>query len=168
MDLRDLRARRAFRLALALFALVALDTRAQAPMNFNPLPSCRVWDTRNPPGPNGGPKLNGNTTRCFPVIGTCGLPLGARAVVFNATAVSATDSGTLRFFPSGQVPRPSDPSLSFKVGTPASANGLIVPMMGASFMCVRVEMPLGSTGQVHSLTDTIGYYQGFPGSNTGG
>jgi hypothetical protein len=160
-------AHRAFRLAFAMAALAPSGALAQSPMDFNPLPMCRMWDTRNPPGPAGGPKLAANTVRCFPATGFCGLPVGAGAVVFNATAMSGTDSGTLRFFAAGQVPTPSSPSLSFKAGGTASASGLIVPMMGASAICVRVEMSPGSTGLVHSLTDSVGYYDRFARTNAG-
>lgn len=151
-------------LTLALVALWPMGTRAQAPMDFNPLPACRMWDTRNPPGPSGGPKLAANTIRCFPVSGMCGLPSVSRAIVFNAAAAAPTEGGTLRFFPDGQPPTPGHPSFSFKAGTTTSATGLVLRMMDASRICVRVEMPSGSTGLVHNLTDTVGYYDGPIGS----
>jgi hypothetical protein len=121
---------------------------------------CRLWDTRNPPGPLGGPKLGANTIRCFPVSGVCGVPNGARALVINAGAMGATDSGTLRFFASGTVPLPTSPALGFKPTVEASANGLIVAMAGSNQICVRTDMPQASVGNVHSMTDVIGYYAG--------
>jgi len=36
---------------------------------------CRVADTREAPGPSGGPELEAGTVRTFPVANTCGIPL---------------------------------------------------------------------------------------------
>jgi len=96
------------KLALAAMALSLTlpNVQAREPINFYPLPPCPVFDTRAPPGPNGGPKLNANTTRCFQVQGICGVPSFGCAASFHLTALEATDSGSIRIFPDGTVPAP--------------------------------------------------------------
>src|ERR1700681_2108515 len=71
------------------------------PYSFFPLTPCRVIDTRNPTGPQGGPALAANTVRSFTIIGinSCGVPTTAKAAAINITAIQASDSGDLRVFP---------------------------------------------------------------------
>ena len=57
---------------------------------------CRVADTRNPPGPSGGPPLSANTIRSFPVAGICGIPASAAGVAINIAVFAPTDGGDLR------------------------------------------------------------------------
>ena len=67
---------------------------------FFPITPCRVADTRiTPNGANAGPALVANAGRAFPIVGTCGIPATARAVVLNVTAVNATADGDLRHLP---------------------------------------------------------------------
>jgi hypothetical protein len=63
---------------------------------------CRVVDTRNPPGPFGGPALNG--TRDFNVLaGPCSVPGTSRAYSFNATVVPSGSLSFLTLWPAGQL-----------------------------------------------------------------
>jgi hypothetical protein len=144
-------------LATAALSLTPQGAQADQPLDFNPLPSCRLWDTQGPPGPSGGPKLNANTIRCFPVTGLCGVPTDARAASLNLTALLATDSGSIRAFPAGTAPGPTI-VLNFKANGPAVANGAVVGVGTSGFICVRVDMPKGSTGLVHLVGDVVGYY----------
>ena len=67
-----------------------------------PITPCRVADTRIAPnGANAGPALVANAGRAFPIVGTCGIPATARAVVLNVTAVNATADGAFAIFPTG-------------------------------------------------------------------
>jgi hypothetical protein len=152
------RTRRLLLPALALGAWPA-TALAQNPMGFVPLPPCRVWDTRTPPGPSGGPKLTANTERCFPVRGSCGVDATARAVVLNLTATAATDLGDFRAYPGpgGGTP-PLASVLNFLGDGAAGANNVIVPIGTDGRVCIRVDMPIGSVGQVHSIADTTGYF----------
>ncbi len=48
--------------------LVAGVAEPAGPFQFVPLTPCRIVDTRNPPGPTGGPALAANTQRSFPIV----------------------------------------------------------------------------------------------------
>src|SRR2546428_129180 len=89
-------------MALAL-TLAAADAAGQATgYNFFALAPCRVVDTRGAVGPTGGPKLQANTSRNFPIVGLCGVPTTAAAVAMNITIAEPTDFGDLRLSPAGQ------------------------------------------------------------------
>jgi hypothetical protein len=151
------RARRPLLVALAV-ALFAPAAMAQVgPLSFFPLTPCRAFDTRNPPGPSGGPKLGANTERCFPIRGACGVPSTAVAVVINLTSSASTDFGNLRAYPSG-TPAPLASVLNFLGDGVAIANGSIIPIGNDGRICLRVDMPPGSLGQVHAIGDVSGYF----------
>jgi len=85
---------------------------------------CRVVDTRNPPGPFGGPALNGS--RDFNVMaGPCAVPGTSKAYSFNATVVPSGGLGFLTLWPTGQV-QPFVSTLNSPDASVAS-NAAIVP-----------------------------------------
>jgi hypothetical protein len=149
--------------ALAL-GLVPSAAQAQTPMSFFPVSPCRLWDTRNPVGPTGGPAHNANTQRDFPVRGMCGVPTTAQAAVLNLTVTFGTlvnrDFGNMRAFPAGGT-LPSSSVLNWAVSDPAVANGaiLLLGSAGGNHITIRIDMPTGSIGQIHSLADVTGYFQ---------
>ncbi len=51
---------------------------AGPPLDFYTLSPCRVVDTRNPAGPQGGPALPAHASRTFTLAGQCGVPRGRR------------------------------------------------------------------------------------------
>ena len=60
----------------------------QSTLAFYPVTECRVFDTRNPNGPLGGPYLAGGIERDFPVLaGNCNIPSSAQAYSMNFTVV---------------------------------------------------------------------------------
>jgi hypothetical protein len=122
-----------------------------------PVTPCRLADTRNPPGPTGGPPLAANSSRTFPVAAACGIPADATAVALNATAVNATDLGNLRLFPAGQ-PVPTASSLNFVAGR-TRANNATVPLGAGGAVTVQCDMPPGSMGTSHLVLDAYGYYK---------
>ena len=94
-----------------------------------PLTPCRVVDTRNSDGPLGGPFLDGNSERDFPVLDSSCIPQGATpsAYSFNVTAVphpSGSDLGYLTIWPQGET-RPVVSTLNNPTGT-IVANAAIV------------------------------------------
>jgi hypothetical protein len=139
---------------------VAAAHAQSGPLSFFPLTPCRVVDTRNAPGPQGGPKLNANTERSFPILGTCAVPNTAAAVVFNVTTTASTDFGDIRIFPDG-TPLPLASVVNFLGDNVAVANGAIIPVTaaGPNHVRVRVDMPALSAGQVHLVLDVTGYFQ---------
>jgi hypothetical protein len=138
------------------------SAQAQGPLSFTPVQPCRIVDTRGPVGATGGPKMNANQTRDFPILGACTLPGTAVAVVFNVTIVAPTANGNLRMFPAGTA-APVASIVNFATGDGPTANGAIIPM-GVSVppgnhVSVRNDMPGSTTGQVHVVIDTNGYFQ---------
>ncbi len=105
------------------FQLPASDT-----LQFYPLESCRVVDTRNAKGDLGGPPLQGAQERDFPVLSSnCRIPSSAQAYSMNFTVVPVGDEplGYLTVWPAGQ----SQPVVSTLNNPTATivANAAIVP-----------------------------------------
>lgn len=58
----------------ALLFLLCTPVFAQTGQLFYPITPCRLVDTRQPNGPLGGPVMNANTTRAFPLMSSsCGM-----------------------------------------------------------------------------------------------
>ncbi len=104
-------------------------TPAPAPsaLAFYPLTPCRVIDTRNPNSDLGGPYLQGQQERDFPVLEAtaCNIPSTAQAYSMNFTVVPRGALGYLSVWPKGQ-PRPVVSTLSDLTET-IVANAAIVP-----------------------------------------
>jgi len=156
---RLLRAGQAFALAAALAATTS-RTEAGGPYNFFSLSPCRVVDTRQAAAATGAPSLAANATRSFPILGACGVPTGAQAVVFNVTVVAPTDVGDLRIFPAGTT-MPLASVINWTTADFAVANGAIIPVQSSagSDVTVRVDMPSGSKGKVDLVLDVTGYFE---------
>jgi hypothetical protein len=95
---------------------------------FFPLTSCRVADTRGPNGPLGGPYLQGQAPRIFPVLSSsCTIPISAQAYSLNFTVVPRNGQplGYLTVWPTGQS-QPVVSTLNSMTGT-VVANAAIVP-----------------------------------------
>jgi Pro-kumamolisin, activation domain len=101
-----------------------------AALQFVGVTPCRVADTRNAPGPFGGPALGAGTSREFPIPqSACHIPNSAVAYSLNVTAVPQAALGYLTLWPSGQ-PQPlvstlnSDGRIKANAAiTPAGTNG---------------------------------------------
>jgi hypothetical protein len=87
---------------------------------------CRVIDTRDPPGPYGGPSIAGNTTRTVTVTGRCNIPATAVTVAANLTIVAPPTSGYVTLFPGG-TPVPLFSSINFQPGL-VRANNVVAPL----------------------------------------
>ena len=142
--------------------LISQAARAGGPYSFFPLTPCRVVDTRNAVGPQGGPALAANAIRSFAIINvnSCGVPSTAKAAALNVTVVSPTDVGDLRIWPY-QSPVPLASVINFSTADFALANGAIIPLASISGIDISVQndMPPGSAGTVHLVIDVAGYFQ---------
>jgi len=151
-------------LVLAGLAVLAAAVPASAqngPFSFFPLTPCRVINTKNAPGPAGGPALAANTNRDFPVLGACAVPTDAKAVAFNITVTQPTDFGDLRVYPAGTA-QPTASVINWVTSDFAVANGAIIPVSGGAGVnniTVRCDMPPASTGTVHLIVDVTGYFK---------
>jgi hypothetical protein len=124
---------------------------------FYALAPCRVADTRQTPGPSGGPALGANSARDFPVAGLCNIPADARAVAVNLTTTNQTELGNLRLYPAGEaVPLAS--AINFSAGQ-ARANNAVVRLGAAGGVGIRCDMAPGSTGQTDVIVDVFGYFK---------
>ncbi len=127
------------------------------PASFFTMAPCRVADTRNAPGPSGGPALGANTVRTFPVTGICNIPNSATAVAINMAVWFPTDSGDFRIFPAGgAVPFAS--SLNFRPGI-VRANNAVVPLGAGGSITIQNDMPPGSPGIASLFFDVYGYFE---------
>ena len=135
----------------------ATETTPVGPVGFYTVTPCRVADTRNPLGPSGGPFLEANSTRAFPVGGLCGVPLDARAVAIILTVVQQTEVGNLRVYPADDA-LPTASAINFVPGR-ARANNAILKLGTGGRINVQCDMAPGSTGHTHFLFDVFGYFK---------
>jgi glucose/arabinose dehydrogenase len=136
---------------------VAINTgrvyRIDYTLDFFTVTPCRVFDTRDPAGPWGGPSLVGGQDRTFTIAGRCGIPSTARAVSVNVTVTGPTAPGFLTLFPAGGPP-PLASTINFRAGQ-TRANNAVVTLGGAGDIVVRAGMP---SGTVQVILDVNGYF----------
>jgi hypothetical protein len=113
-----------------------------------------VADTRDTPGPYGGPALSGLTTRTFVLAGPCGIPPEADAVAINVTVTQPTAGGHLTIYPFG-VPLPVASTINYSAGQ-TRANNAIVALGSNDSIVVFSGQPSGTT---HLLIDVVGYFR---------
>ncbi|MGA2372090.1 MAG: YncE family protein, partial [Candidatus Korobacteraceae bacterium] len=86
------------------FDVGIIDGTVPSPLAFIPSTPCRVVDTRNPAGEFGGPPIQGNSYRSFPIPqGSCNIPSTAAAYSLNVTVVPHGPLGYLTIWPSGEA-----------------------------------------------------------------
>jgi hypothetical protein len=120
--------------------------------SFFTVTPCRVFDTRNPNGPLGGPALTAGVDRTFTIAGTCNIPLAAKAVSVNVTATGATIAGNLRMYAGGTA-APLVSALNYLPGV-TRANNAIVPVSAGQIVVLAQN-----SGTVHVILDVNGYFQ---------
>jgi hypothetical protein len=120
-------------------------------LDFYTMQPCRIVDTRNSPGPFGGPILGAQEARTFLAPwSSCSIPVSAKAYSLNATAVPPAPVGFLTLWGDGGMPN---------VSTLNSSDGAIVPN--------AVVLPIGPNGSIsafvsnasHLILDIDGYFQ---------
>ena len=67
--------------------------------DFHTLAPCRLLDTRDAAGQQGGPALQPSAERLVTAARTCGVSATARALAVNVTAVQAPTTGLLQVGP---------------------------------------------------------------------
>lgn len=152
------------RLVLAAGASAALAVAASRllfpPVQFHPVLPCRLVDTRQVGPQSTARPLAGGETQTFRVQGECEVPIGATAVVLNATVLFPSSGGDLRLFPADH-PVPKVSTLSFAADSMVS-NGAILPLSPVSRdtdkdLALVLAMPPG--GGAHVLLDVTGYFK---------
>ena len=123
---------------------------------YYPLTPCRMVDTRTTNGPLGGPFLNANQERDFPVLDDrCGIPNGVTPVAysFNVTAVpnpAGQRLGFLTVWPKGRT-QPGVSTLNNVTGTYV-ANAAIVPAG------TNGEVAVFPNNTTDLVIDIVGYF----------
>jgi hypothetical protein len=118
---------------------------------FYPMTPCRIADTRNAPGPFGGPALVAQQSRTFPIRqSACNIPSAAQAYALNLTTVPGVAAGGLIAWAAGQ-PTPFAYSLYVQKPTP-TAGAAMVSADGAGSIQVFVQ------GTTHLVIDINGYF----------
>ena len=123
------------------------------PGSYYTLTPCRLIDTRNPPGPLGGPPLDAGVDRTFQVTGNCGIPSNATAVFLNATIVAPTATGNLRIYPAGTL-FPTVSSLNYAAGQVRGNNGVYALNASGQFT-MRCSQ---ASGTANVVVDLVGYF----------
>jgi hypothetical protein len=125
-----------------------------AATTFNAVTPCRVLDTRNAPGPLGGPSLGALASRSFVVTGACGIPAGAVAISANITVVSPAATGDLVVYPNGLASPPSASTLSFRAGKTRANNSLVYLASDGSLLVKN-----NAAGALDLVLDVNGYFR---------
>jgi hypothetical protein len=140
--------------AVAVILLAPGPARSDGPFSFFAISPCRAVDTRF----GNAPALLSGVTRTFQMQGVCGIPVGAKAVAVNATAVSPTNAGYLTLFPSN-ISQPTVATVNFSAGVFATNNGGIVSLGVALGGDLSVFPFLaGGSGSVDLVLDVTGYF----------
>ncbi len=124
------------------------------PLVFFSVTPCRVADTRNAPGPQGGPALTAGVPRNFTVRGSCAVPATAKAVAVNVTVISPAAAGSLFVHPTDAA-MPAANTVSFRAGQ-TRANNAVLRLGAAGDLRVLCSMPGGSA---HFALDVVGYFE---------
>jgi hypothetical protein len=124
------------------------------PTSFFTLDPCRVIDTRNAPGPLGGPALDANADRVFSVAGICGIPPTATAISVNIAVTAASVAGNIRIHPGG-TPVPLISSINYSAGQTRSNNAIVVLNANGELAVSAVQ----ASGTVHFILDVNGYFE---------
>ncbi len=137
----------------ATLAVLRLAGAAPAP-GFYTVSPCRMIDTRNPIGANGGPALTSGD-RTFILTGRCGIPAGAKAVALNLSVTLPTGAGALRLFPTG-IPLPGTAAINFGTNQ-TRTNNAILGLDANGGLTVQTDLSAGATVQM--ILDVNGYFQ---------
>lgn len=130
------------------------DTLVVPPLGFFAIPPCRVVDTRGG-APLGGPPLQGQQTRVFPVAGICGIPATAKALSINLTVTQPGAAGHVTLFPAGE-PVPTVSSINYTSGRTRANNAIVLVNASTEFAAFAGQAS-GTT--VHFIVDVNGYFE---------
>lgn len=145
------------RLAVAVAFFLTARLGSAQDLDFFALTPCRLVDTRLDIGPLGGPALQHDANRTFPLAGTCGLPASAAAVSLNVTAVDATGGGQLTLFPA-DISTPATSTISFSAGR-ARANNCVLGVAGGGAGELGAAPVVAGGGTVQMILDVNGYFR---------
>jgi hypothetical protein len=117
-------------------------------VDFYTVNPCRAIDTRITSAPIGC-----GFDRNFPMVDTCGVPTGAKAVSLNVTVTGPNAAGNLRLWASGS-PAPVVSNLNYAAWQ-TRANNAIAPLSPTGTMAVGCR----PSGAAHVVVDVNGYFK---------
>jgi streptogramin lyase len=132
-------------------ASVSIDTLCSGPLFFYTVEPCRLVDTRG----SDAPALAPGETREFVVAGSCAVPTTARSISANVTVTGPTAPGFLRLWATG-TPMPATSWVNFNAAQTRANNAMLALAPDGSG---RVSVRNISTGTVHAILDTNGYFE---------
>jgi hypothetical protein len=120
---------------------------------FYPVTPCRIIDTRNANGPQGGPALVSGGTRNITVAGVCGIPTGVVAISINVAVVSPSAGGYLTLYTGpANASLPLASTINYQTNRTLANNGIV--RAGSDTMNVFNGGPT-----VHFVIDVNGYFK---------
>jgi hypothetical protein len=131
----------------------ACQTSPPPALDFYTANPCRLVDTREAAGPNGGPALQPGQARTFLLAGSCGIPQTAKALSVNVTVVGTASVGDLILFPADQA-SPLASSISFRAGQ-TRANNAVVPLSAGG----GIKVLSNTSAPLHFVLDVNGWFQ---------
>ncbi len=131
-----------------LFRLVSFGVAS----SFEPLPPCRLLDTRVSGGLT---TLAAGSRRDFALSGLCGVPPDAKSVSVNVAVTGPLAAGFVNVFPAGLAVPPTS-AVNFSAGQ-TRANNLIVSTSGTPAGTVTVHN--ASAGAADVIVDVNGFFR---------
>jgi hypothetical protein len=123
--------------------------------SFYTVNPCRLLDTRDTPGPFGGPALASGAERTFALAERCGIPPTATALAVNVTVTDATSGpGFLTIYPRATA-RPLSSTINYTAGNTRANNAIVLLGDGGDVVvyCAQAD------GTTEVVIDVTGYFQ---------
>ncbi|MEP7010170.1 MAG: peptidoglycan DD-metalloendopeptidase family protein [Acidobacteriota bacterium] len=117
-------------------------------LDFYSVTPCRFADTRQGPAP-----LFSGVTKIFSAGGMCGIPVAAKAVSINASAVAGSSGGFITLFPADEAV-PTTTTINFRSSQTRTNNAVL----GLSSNGELASLATLSGGSVHLILDANGYF----------
>jgi hypothetical protein len=120
-------------------------------LSFYTLSPCRVLDTRLTSA-----ALQSGVESSFHLGGECGLPMSAKALAVNVTAIGPTGAGHVILFPGG-ISMPTTSTVNFAAGQVRANNAVLG--LGGAIGSIGARASVAGGGQVHLILDVSGYFE---------
>lgn len=133
---------------------VSKSATADGPFKFYPVNPCRLLDTRVDPGV----PLTSGPAYGYRVVGRCGVPVAARAVMLNVVSVSPTAQGFIAAYPY-PGPFPGISIVNVNAGERTLANGAVVPLGEDPSFQLTATYGTCCGGTSHLVLEIMGYYR---------
>lgn len=109
---------------------------------------CRLLDTHKKGGP-----IRAGTVRKVTVVGKCGIPGSATAIIASVTTTASTSNGYLTGYPTGTT-RPKARFATYLKGQAMTVGATLPLRIGQ-----EPSLSIFSSGRTHVIIDVTGYYE---------